>query len=208
MLRVMGRMDDITHTSESSFTAPHSACASPHLWHAPDAHSSEVEVTELVAALVRAMQPDLVVETGTGLGFTARAVGGALSRNGHGHLVSLEVDAERHATAVERVGSLLVSRGGPVELLLMSSLEWEPSGRTIDFAWFDSLYELRAQEFRHFRGVGALTEGSIVGFHDWTSGLRGHYMDVREEIEELRRQGLLVPIYIPTPRGVCLAEVR
>ncbi len=162
----------------------------------------------MVAALVRAMQPDLVVETGTGLGFTSRAVGEALHRNGHGHLVSLEVDAERHASAMNRVGSLLASSGGPVELLLMSSLDWEPLGRTIDFAWFDSLYELRAREFCRFRDLGALAQGSIVGFHDWTSGLRGHYLDVREEIERLRSQGLLAPIYIPTPRGVCLAEVR
>lgn len=196
------------HPTEASFTAPHPACRNPEWWHAPDAHSTEVEVTELVAALVRAIQPEFVVETGTGLGFTARAIAEALSHNGHGNLVSLEVDAGRHATAVERMGSLLRSSGGPADLVLMSSLEWNPSGRGIDFAWFDSLYELRAREFRHYYGLGALSQGSIVGFHDWTSGLRGHYLDMRDEIEGLRKQELLVPIYIPTPRGVCLAEVR
>lgn len=196
------------HASEATFTAPHRACRNPEWWHAPDAHSTEVEVTELVAALVRAMQPELVVETGTGLGFTARAIGEALGRNGHGHLISLEVDATRHAAALERMGSLLANSGGPANLLLRSSLEWDPAGRNIDFAWFDSLYELRATEFRRFHKLGALPQGTIVGFHDWTSGLRGHYLDMREEIERLRTEGLIVPIYIPTPRGVCLAEVR
>lgn len=188
---------------ESVFTRPHAACRRPELWYAHDSDSSEVEVSELVGALVRALQPELVVETGTAFGHTTVQIGLALGRNGHGRCVSLEVDHERACVARE----LLLSEGVmSVEVREQSSLDYEPEGE-LGFAWFDSLYELRAAEFCRYRDAGHLKPGTIVGFHDWTSGLRGHYLDVRTVVRRLASAGLLQPIFLPTPRGVVLAEV-
>lgn len=194
---------------ESEFTAPHRACPHPEYWHAPDNDSSEVEVSELVGALVRAIQPELVIETGTAYGYTAREIARALTRNGHGRLISLDVDADRIAYAEQLLEAAVTEHSverARFEMRRQSSLDYMPS-EPIHFAWFDSLYELRAQEFKRYRASDQLRAGTIVGFHDWTSGLRGHYMDVRKEVEGLAYEGWLRPIFIPTPRGVVLAEV-
>lgn len=194
---------------ESEFTAPHQACPHPEYWHAPDSDSSEMEVSELVGALVRAIQPELVIETGTAYGYTARKIARALTRNGHGRLISMDIDPYRIEFAEELFKADMARHivdPACFEIRRQSSLDYQPS-EPIQFAWFDSLYELRAQEFRHYRASGQLGAGTIVGFHDWTSGLRGHYMDVRREVEELADKGWLRPIFIPTPRGVALAEV-
>lgn len=196
---------------ESQFTAPHRVAPNPQWWHAPDGDSTECEVSELVGALVRALQPDLVVETGTAFGYTALAIGQALVSNRHGRLVTLETDDDRRDEARKllrlHTPSLLAEDDGPITLSELSSLEWDPTDARVDFAFFDSLYELRSAEFRRFRDLGALRAGSIVAFHDWTSRLRGQDFDVRREIEQLEAEALLRAIYLPTPRGVALAEV-
>lgn len=193
------------HPRESAHTEPHAVTPNPGLWHAPDNDSTECEVTELVAALVRAIQPELVVETGTAYGFTSAAIGAALRMNGHGRCVSLEVDKDRINTARDRL--YVAGVDDLVEVREQSSLDFDPAG-PINFALFDSLYELRAAEFRRYHQLGHLQPGTIVAFHDWTSGIRGHYKDVRAEVENLRADGLLTPIYVPTPRGLVIAETR
>ncbi len=194
--------------TEDTHTAAHEFARFPQHWHSPDSESTESEVSELVGALVRALQPEFVVETGTAFGYTALEIGKALKANGHGQLISLEVDRGRlefaynliseHATwePYERI----------IELREQSSLEFVPH-RPIDFAWFDSLYELRAEEFKRFRRLGALKPGTIVGFHDTTSGIRRHYLDVSAEVTKLEQKRLLKAIRLRTPRGLALAEV-
>jgi predicted O-methyltransferase YrrM len=190
---------------ESAFTAPHAGCPRPELWNAPDSDSTEVEVSELVGALVRALQPELVVETGTAYGYTAVRIGLALMRNGHGRCVSLETDGARAAHARHR----LLETGvlpAVVEVREQSSLDYEPEDK-IGFAWFDSLYELRVDEFLRYYALGCLPAGTIVGFHDTTSGLRQHHLDVRAEIDN-RLANRVTALYLPTPRGVGLCQVR
>lgn len=192
------------HPTEDMHTAPHPVAPHPERWHAPDGDSTECEVSELVGALVRALQPDLVVETGTAYGWTTLRIAEALTANGHGRCVSLDVDDERlHAAA-----NLLNGHdAGNVTLLRQSSLDYTPD-EPIGFALFDSLYELRVDEFLRYRDLGALTPGTIVAFHDWTSGLRGHHMDIRAELERrLVAPGLLRAVYLPTPRGLAVGEV-
>jgi predicted O-methyltransferase YrrM len=139
------------------------------------------------------LQPDLVVETGTALAQTALVIGRILKQNGHGRLVSLEVSPERVRRARERV------RGLPVEVIECSSLEYS-ADQPIDFAWLDSLPELRAPEFRRY--WPAMHANTIVGFHD-----TGPTHDLRPAIDELADEGLLRPIHLATPRGVTFAQV-
>lgn len=179
--------------SEATFTTPRPDCPHPGRWTAPDAHSTECEVTELVAGFVRALQPDYVVETGTCWGQTAEAVGRALHTNGQGHLVTLEVEPTKVRESRRRCEGL------PVTVLQTSSMTWTPE-QPVDFAWFDSLCELRPKEFRRY--LPWMHDRTVVGFHD-----TGPQHPVRGLLRPLEEEGLIAPIYLPTPRGVCFARV-
>lgn len=175
---------------ESQFTPASDWCPHPEWWNAPDGMATEFEVLELVAAFVRAVQPEVVVETGTHRGFGAEAIGQALERNGHGHLWTLEVDEALYEEASERTAGL------PVTCLLQDSSTWLAPG-PIDFAWFDSETALRVPEFQRFRQW--MHGRTVVGFHD-TSPHHGY----RPSLDGLGIQLLDVP----TPRGVTFGRVK
>jgi predicted O-methyltransferase YrrM len=176
---------------ESTFTAARPDCPHPEWWHAVDAYSTELEVSELVATFVRALQPDLVVETGTCVGVTAGMIGEALVANGHGRLVSLETNERLVEAARAHVAGL------PVEVRHESSLDYLPDG-PIGFAWLDSLVTLRVQEFERFRPY--LAPGAIVGFHDTSP----HHGDWGRAVEALPGTRC---IRLRTPRGVTFLEL-
>lgn len=187
--------------SESEFTAPHPYAPHPEWWHAADSEATEEEVGLLVYGLVRGLQPDFVVETGAHIGRTTLKIAEALQANGHGHAVSLEVVPERVEAARMLVHGGLV--GSWVTVLEQSSLEYTPE-QPIDFLFCDSLYELRPQEIKRFR-PWLIPGRSIIAVHDWTSGIRGHYRDVRADLEELAAEGVVAsPLLLPTPRGLAL----
>jgi hypothetical protein len=181
------------YVPESEFTPPRPDCPHPEHWTAADADSAELEVSELVGVFVRALQPEVVVETGTAFGQTAHHIAEALRRNGHGHLWTLEPDPLRADSAQQRLAHL------PATVVRAESLTYTPRDG-IGFAWFDSLTHLRESEFRRYRPH--MAPGCIVGFHDC-----GPQHPVRVHVERLAREGLLRPIYLPTPRGVMFAEV-
>lgn len=183
-----------TATSEGRWTAPRVDCPHPERWHSADPDSTEFEVTELVAAMVTALQPDFVVETGAAFGQTAEAIGRALQRAGQGRLVSLEVDPGRVASSRARCEGL------PVEVLQMPSLDYTPDA-PVDFAFFDSLVDLRPEEFRRY--LPHMHARTVVGFHD-----TGPQHRVRDLLRPLEEEGLITPLYLPTPRGVCFARVN
>lgn len=178
---------------ESRYTSPRGDCPHPEWWHSTDADSTEFEVSELVAGFVRALQPEVVVETGTAWGQTAQVIGRALERNGHGHLYTLEPDPARARFSQDRCAGL------PVTVVEQESLNWEPPG-PIGFAWFDSLIYLRVPEFDRYRPW--MTAGTIVGFHD-----TGPQHKLRPHVDQLATDGHVSLIHLPTPRGVTFAEV-
>jgi hypothetical protein len=180
---------------ESRFTDPRPDCKHPERWHSSDADSTEHEVTTLVAAFVGALRPDVVVETGSAWGQTAEAIGNVLAASGVGVLHTLEPDPERHAATVLR------TKGLPVHVHQTPSLDWDDVPDDIGFAWLDSLHHLRVPEFRKFHPHFA--SRAIVGFHD----AGPHQGALRSEILALENAGMLLPIFLPTPRGVCFAEV-
>jgi hypothetical protein len=175
---------------ESDFTPPTELCPHPGRWHAHDGIATEVEVLELLAAMVRALQPDLVVETGTHHGWGAHAIGSALRANGHGRLTTLEVDPVAHAIARVRCAGL------PVDCVLGDSLAYTPD-RPVDLAWFDSETLIRADELTRFRPW--MHARTVVGFHD-TAPHHGW---------RWRLDGLgLVLLDLPTPRGVTFGRLE
>lgn len=197
-------MEAVIYLPESRFTSPTHRCPEPGNWTSADDHSTEREVSELVAGLVRGLQPDMVIETGAAFGQTTELIGHALVANEHGWLYSFEPDLDRHAYALGRTIDL------PVGILPVESIgEWEPPGE-IGFAFFDSLFDLRVPEFRHYRQW--MTDRTIVAFHDTApqagGGQLGDWYDLATQIEyELVRGGAIRTISLPTPRGLVIGQV-
>lgn len=160
-------------------------------------------MSEMLHGLVRGLQPEFCIETGTAWGQTAECIGEALATNGHGRLVSLEVDADR--VAYSRVVCKALDT---VTVLQMSAMDYEPDG-VIDFAFFDSLFNLRVPEFLRFRPH--MREGTVVAFHDSAPGHGGGQfpsgLDLRNEIEATLADDLDI-VHFPTPRGITIGVVR
>lgn len=181
-------------TTEDRFTAPSPWAEHPEWWHADDAQATEHEVTELVAAFVRALQPELVVETGANTGQTTEAIGRALQRNGHGHLWSLEIDEALARKAAERCESL------PVTVVCADSLTWTPPGQ-VGFAWLDSEPGIRHLELLRLRPH--FIDGGIAGVHD-----TGPQHVTFRYLRPLIYDGMFSPVTLRTPRGVTFGTVR
>jgi predicted O-methyltransferase YrrM len=187
---------------ESRFTLPREFCPNPEFWHSKDSESTEDEVTELVAAFVRALQPNFVLETGTAFGYTSMAIGKALATNGHGRLVTLEKNADMWYAAKAWLDDYeLVVGHLPIEMLHMNSMEYEvPENTWIDFAFFDSWQEGRAEEFLRYRPY--MKSGIIVAFHDTAP-----HHQVWKYVSELEEVGHIKTINLHTPRGIAFAQV-
>lgn len=180
---------------ESEFTRPRPDCPHPEYWTSPGPSSAEYEVSRLVAAFVRALKPEYVVETGTGFGQTTELIGQALKRNRLGRLVSLETDASRVATSRKRCAGL------PVDVRHLPSLEFIPD-QDIDFMWIDSEEDLRPDEVLHFAKWASPT--CVLAIHD-----TGPHKRLRSRIPELVESGVLFsPLHLPTPRGLCICRFR
>lgn len=175
---------------ESRWTRPREECPHPEWWHSTDAQSVELEVSELLAGFIRAMQPEYAIETGTCVGVSAQIIGLALRHNGHGHLDTMEVNNHRADVAESRCGGL------PVTVHRMSSLEFTPK-QGIDFAFFDSEPYLRVAEFDRFKEH--LNPGAVVAFHD-TGDHKGAYA---KQVRSLRD---LSAIQLRTPRGITIGQ--
>lgn len=177
---------------ESDFTPPSAWCPRPGLWHAADSEATEDEVTILVAAFVRALQPEIVYETGTSEGYTTAAIGAALAANGHGHLYAVEIDAGLAARAAQRCAGL------PVTVTCGDSRTWEPPGPA-GFAWIDSAFTTRPQEILRLPFI----PGAIAGVHD-----TGPQHPVAALLAPLEESGVLAGMLaLRTPRGVTFARV-
>lgn len=161
--------------TEDHWTHPSEWQRNPHYWHAPDPYTTEHEVTLLVAAFIRAIQPEFVVETGTFVGHTTRAIAEALKANGHGRVAAIEIDPNRLADARETCAGL----DDYIEFVGGSSLAYDPP-EPIGFAWLDSATDLRHLELDRFRPH--LAPGAVVGVHDTgpqhqTASYLAGYMD-------------------------------
>ncbi len=180
---------------ESTWTKPSVFCPKPHHWHAQDSMSTEAEVGDGVAGLVRLLQPDLVVETGSGWGTTTKKIGEVLKKNGHGRLIALDINLEFVDSTAE------LCKGLPVEPLYADCNIWEPPA-PIDFLFLDAEEPgHRPQQFARLRPH--LARGSVAVFHD-----AAPHHGLLPGLEALQAQGLIKRfVVLRNPRGLCVAEV-
>ena len=183
---------------ESRFQDPTEWCPHPERWHATDGDSTEQEVTELIAAFARALQPDLVIETGSGFGQTTALLAESLWLNGQGRLVSFETNADRLEQVQDRVAHIPARFW---ELRNEDVREWVPLG-VIDLAFLDTTREVRVDDFLYLRSW--FRRGSVVLFHDSLP----YGVPLRGWIEnEIIRPGYAAAVDLPTPRGLTICGV-
>lgn len=180
---------------EAEFTKPRQDCPNPERWSTWDIQGTEREVIDMIAGMVRGLQPNTVLETGTSRGFMALAIAESLSDNGQGQIISYEPDFVVWNEAVNRLASSGVA-SHTYELLNEPSMSpW--SGNAIDFAWFDSLIGLRVKEYEFYSQW--FHSRTIIGFHDTAPHFGGWSaaLERRDDFDMLR---------LPTPRGVIIGR--
>lgn len=180
--------------TEARYTSPSDLCPHPDRWTSRDIEATENEVLELVHGLVRALQPDLVLETGTYLGDGTEAIASALRDNGRGQLHTFELDPGIVGKAAARLTDLdhwITYHEGKAE-------DWTPPA-PIDFAFFDSSPGSRCMEWHNL--AQHMTQRTVVAFHDTSPHL---------PLRDLLRNPDLPPIHLidlPTPRGISIGQL-
>jgi predicted O-methyltransferase YrrM len=179
---------------------PTAECPDPEQWTCFDVQSAEVETLEFMAQLVFTIKPKLIVETGTYRGLAAAYMGKSLKRTGRGKLITIELDKDMHARAVE-----IVKKAGVedvVECRNQSSLDTKVDG-TIDLLFLDSDPSIRVQELRKFQNQ--ITTRTVIVFHDVNSGA---HKQLRAQVLLLDDQHELSVVMLPTPRGLAICQLR
>lgn len=110
----------------------------PPSWYQIDPVSAELEMAEFLYGMIRMLKPEIVVETGTYYGYTAKFLGEAVDMNEFGHVWSCDI--ERHIGHLHRLNGL------PVTFVETSSLDL-PQLRTADFVFSDSGQDTRTKEY-------------------------------------------------------------
>lgn len=174
-------------------------CPHPERWRMYDSMTAEAEVLEFLRVLVTTAKPELIVETGSFLGVSTLWMAEGLKANGRGRIISCEFDPVVFAKAQEKVAASGLAEW--IELRNESSLEMRVEG-TIDLLFSDSDMPIRAAEVRRF--LPQVRPTGLVLLHDASS----HLKVVREAAKELEAEGLLSCVFLPTPRGLVVAQRR
>jgi predicted O-methyltransferase YrrM len=174
-------------------------CPHPERWRMYDAMAAEVEVLDFLKTLVTTIKPELVVETGTFLGSSTLRIAEGLKENGFGRVITCEADAKVFEEGRKRI--VASGLGDWIELRNESSLEMKIEGR-IDLLYCDSDLPVRETEVRWF--LPQVNPNGLILMHDASSALK----TVREGARNLEREGLLSVVFLPTPRGLVVAQKR
>lgn len=134
-------------------------------------------------ALIRATEPEHVVETGTHLGLGSCVIAAALLRNGRGRLTTIDVDADAGYLIGEPWAGVIDRRIG-------SSLDLLPGLGDIDMFLHDSLhtYEYESAEFAAVEpnlrpGALVLSDNAhdSAALSDWAERTGHHYLFFKEQ---------------------------
>jgi predicted O-methyltransferase YrrM len=134
-------------------------------------------------AIVRAAQPDHVVETGTHLGLGSCVIAAALLRNGHGRLTTIDIDPEAGYLIGEPWASVVDRRVG-------DSTDMLGALRDVDMFLHDSLHtydyetrELTAVEPSLHPDAIILSDNAheSAALSDWAERSGRHYLFFKEQ---------------------------
>jgi predicted O-methyltransferase YrrM len=174
-------------------------CPHPERWRMYDSMTAEAEVLEFLRTLITTIKPTLVVETGSFLGVSTLWIAEGLKANGFGKIISCEFDPVVFDKAKEKIVASDLSEW--IELRNESSLEMHIEG-TIDLFFSDSDMPIREAEVKRF--LPQIRPTGLILMHDASS----HLKTVRDAAFKMESEGLLSCIFLPTPRGLVLAQKR
>lgn len=174
-------------------------CPKPERWHMYDSMTAEAEVLEFLRTLITTAKPELVVETGSFLGVSTLWIAEGLKANGFGKIISCEFDPVVFAKAKEKVAASGLAEW--IELRNESSLEMRVEGM-IDLFFSDSDMPIREQEVTRF--LPQIRSTGLILMHDASS----HLKVVRDAAFRMEAEGLLSCVFLPTPRGLVIAQKR
>jgi len=197
--RILQHVAERGDVMQQEYTRATPECPHPERWRMYDAMAAEVEVLEFLKTLVTTIKPELVVETGTFLGSSTLRIAEGLKENGFGRVITCETDPKVFEEARKRF--LASGLAEWIDLRNESSLEMKVEGR-IDLLYCDSDLPLREQEVRRF--LPQVNPDGLILMHDASSALK----TVREGARNLEREGLLSVVFLPTPRGLVVAQKR
>ena len=197
--KIMLQHDRAAGELQPEYHRPTPECPSPENWSMIDSMTAEVEVLEFIATLVTTIKPRLVVETGSFLGVSTEWIARGLQRNGFGKIISCEFDPVVFAKAQEKIAASGLAEF--IELRNESSLEMQVKG-TIDILFSDSDMPIREAEVKRY--LPQIRPTGLILMHDASS----HLKIVRDAAFSLEAEGLLSCIFLPTPRGLVLAQKR
>lgn len=178
---------------------PTPECPHPERWHMYDSMTAEAEVLEFLRTLITTLKPSLVVETGSFLGVSTLWIAEGLKANGFGKIISCEYDPVVFAKAKQKIDTSPLAPY--IELRNESSLEMKIEG-TIDIFFSDSDMPIREAEVKRF--LPQIRPTGLILMHDASS----HLKTVRDAAFRLEAEGLVSAIFLPTPRGLVLAQRR
>jgi len=197
--RILQHVAERGEILQPEYSQPTAECPHPERWRMYDSMTAEFEVLDFLKALVVAMKPELVVETGTFLGTSTLRIAEGLRENGFGRVITCENDPKVFEEAKKRF-----EKSGLADLIELrneSSLEMKIEG-TIDLLYCDSDLPVRETEVRWF--LPQLNPNGLILMHDASSALK----TVREGARKLEREGLISVVLLPTPRGLVIAQKR
>jgi predicted O-methyltransferase YrrM len=196
---ILDRIAEQGESVQTEYMPPTPECPHPELWKMADSQTSEIEVLEFLNSVVRTIKPQLIVETGTFIGYSAIKMAEGLKANGSGRIITIEYDPAIFAKAKKRIDAS--GLGNWIEYRNESSLETRIEG-TIDLLFSDSHSPIREQEIRRF--LPQIDPRGLILVHDASS----HFKIVREAALRLEQEGLISVVLLSTPRGLVVAQKR
>jgi predicted O-methyltransferase YrrM len=191
--------------SRPEVAIPTPECPNPADWRCYDEMSSEVEVLDLLYALVRCLRPKVVLETGTHRGLSTHHLTRAVRDNAFGHVHSCDVDID----VLSKARTLLLDDGlDPYATL------WPMTGDQmidqvgtgiegpVDFAFIDSDILGRVSEARQL--LPKLSRRGLIAVHDTNTYHSVKRNGPRPGLIALTQELGLQMIMLDTPRGLSL----
>lgn len=195
--RILEHLVEEGESIQQEYATPTPECPNPTEWRMMDSQTTELEVLDFLKVLVTTLKPELILETGTFLGYGTIKLAEGARANGFGRVITIEYDPVIYAKARERIEA--AGLGDWVECRNESSLDTRIDG-AIDFYFSDSALAIREQEIRRLLPqVGA---HGLIAIHDASS----QFKVVREAALRMEQEGLLSVVLLSTPRGLVLAQ--
>jgi predicted O-methyltransferase YrrM len=173
----------------------------------------EVEVGELLYALVRVIKCKNIVETGTHLGISAAYMAQAIKDNQVGRLTTYEIIPSLRNEATLLWHDLGLSPY--IASYLVSSLSGPMPNLDIDFLFLDSEPQHRFDEFIRFWPM--CVPGCLIVIHDLHASLGHHgqthhgvydwpYGDFKDKLGPYLQDLSVQTVSLPTPRGLTIFQ--